>query len=62
LLSRWPSATFRIYISRSRSDVTVRFHKVRPELANWAAVCDEIIEVGPPPGEPCRLSKASGRA
>ena len=48
--TRWPERTFRIYRAVELAEVTIRFHVVRPGLADW---CDsglagvEVITVGP---------------
>ena len=41
--ARWPNEIFRIYRHVESSEITIRFHKVRPGLANW---CDQVVEIG----------------
>jgi hypothetical protein len=41
--ARWPNETFRIYRHAESSEITIRFHKVRPGLANW---CDTGVDIG----------------
>lgn len=45
LNSGWPGATFRIYWVTTPGEVTVRFHRVREGLPNWADEGVEVIEV-----------------
>jgi hypothetical protein len=33
--SRWPGRVFRIYKHVDSNEVIIRFHSVRPDLANW---------------------------
>lgn len=40
--ARWPSQTFRVYRHVESSQITIRFHKVRPGTANW---CEEGVEI-----------------
>jgi hypothetical protein len=40
--ARWPNDTFRIYRHVESSEITIRFHKIRPGLANW---CDQGVEI-----------------
>jgi hypothetical protein len=39
---RWPNREFRIYRQVEHSEITIRFHMVRPDLANW---CEQGIEI-----------------
>ncbi len=39
--AKWPNETFRIYRNLESSEITIRFHMVRPGLANW---CEEGVE------------------
>jgi hypothetical protein len=43
--SRWPNRTFRIYRQAETGEITLRFHVVRPSLANWCEGEIEIITV-----------------
>jgi hypothetical protein len=43
--ARWPNQIFRIYRHLESSEITIRFHKVRPGLANWCNQGVEIITV-----------------
>ena len=43
--SGWPGSTFRIYREASPNEVTLRFHRVRKGIPNWAEEGVEIIEV-----------------
>jgi hypothetical protein len=47
LTQKWPSDTFRIYRQTESGEITIRFHKVRPNYANWAEAGVEILEIGP---------------
>jgi hypothetical protein len=38
----WPTRTFRIYRHTDSAEVTIRFHTVRNELANW---CEQGVEI-----------------
>jgi len=42
---RWPSRTFRIYRQIEHSEITIRFHMVRPGMTNWCEQGVEIITV-----------------
>jgi len=44
---RWPGRTFRIYRQVESSEITIRFHLVRPGLPNW---CEQDIEITTVPG------------
>ena len=45
LRAGWPGSLFRIYRHTQRGEITVRFHRVRADVPNWAEVGCEIIEV-----------------
>jgi hypothetical protein len=48
--SHWPDHRFRIYRVVEPDEVTVRFHAVRPDLADWCESGQEgveVISVGP---------------
>src|SRR5262249_13477001 len=40
--ARWPNTEFRIFREVQPSEITIRFHVVRPGLANW---CEQGIEI-----------------
>jgi hypothetical protein len=42
---RWPHRTFRIYRQVEPSEITIRFHAVRPDLPNWCEEGTEIITI-----------------
>ncbi len=46
--SHWPNRTFRIYRQVEPTEITIRFHLVRPSLANWCEQGVEIITVCKP--------------
>ena len=45
LRTGWPGCIFRIYRETGPNEVTLRFHRVRTSLPNWAEEGVEIIEV-----------------
>ncbi len=43
---RWSNRAFRIYRHMDPPEITIRFHMIRPGLANWCEQGVEIITVG----------------
>jgi len=58
MAARWPAREFRIYRQFETGEVTIRFHAVRPGMANW---CEEGVEISVVASRPSHRGDAPDR-